>query len=97
MTLDDRTIVADPIPDERQRALALLLEDPEWVAMRFSAIMEGSGLDDRVLTGTFPRPPRQHARWDNGVRARPRTAGPCRRSRTRSRVRSPPEAGPTSA
>ncbi len=57
MILDTAATVVDPAPATRQDTLALLLQDREWVAAQFAAIMTASGFGDRVIVGTLPDPP----------------------------------------
>ncbi len=87
MILDTATAVT-ATPATQQDTLALLLQDREWVAAQFAAIMTASGFGDRVIVGTLPDPPhdrRPRVRYGN-----PRWHRSRRRVTAAPRVRSPP-------
>ncbi len=83
------TIDAQPRPGTQQDTLELLLQDRDWVAAQFAAIMTSSGFGDRVIAGTLP------SSWSLGRRRGteaprwlPQTRRPIRGAV--ARVRSPP-------
>lgn len=76
-------------PATQQDTLALPLQDREWVAAQFAAIMTASGFGDRVIVGTLPDPPddrRPRVRCGNQ-----RWRRAARLVRSVPRVRSPPD------
>ena len=52
------TLVAETRMSIEREAFELLIEDPEWVAAEFAAIMQVSGLRERLVLATVPRPRR---------------------------------------
>lgn len=71
-----------------QDTLTELLQDREWVAAQFAAIMTASGFGDRVIVGTLPDPP--HDRRRRVRDGNPRWRRSTRRTGAAPRVRSPP-------
>ena len=82
-------LTATAVPNAEWEALEARLQDPDWVAAEFAAIMKASGMTAHVRVGLLPDPRLVTA----AVRPR-RSRGPGvvdpRRSSDRSRVRSPP-------
>lgn len=90
MTLHD-ALAVEAETDIQQDTVELLLQDRNWVEAEFAAIMNASGLGDRLIVATMPTPPKRDRRAST-----PDTScrGPgARRFRSKtpgSRVRSPP-------
>ncbi len=53
--------VLPPAPPTQPETLELL-QDREWIAAEFAAIMTASGFGDRVVVGTLREPPPDQAR-----------------------------------
>ncbi len=80
----------DPAQATQQAILASLLQDQEWVAAQFAAIMTASGFGDRVIVGTLSGPPQyRDPRADYEDARHPVNRLPA--AGVGSRVRSPPQ------
>ncbi len=90
MMTTQNAIAMEVDPDVRQDDLELLLQDRNWVAAEFAAIMRTSGWGHRLIVGTMPLPTRD--RVTSSPDTSQRVLARCRRRSTspRSRVRSPP-------
>jgi len=90
MILDAGTRCADDPTAVKSADLEVLLQDPDWVATQFAAIIEGAGWDDRAMAVGAAHAPDTGWRGRGGDGSRRRPAAASRRTRITERVRSPP-------
>jgi len=77
--------------DPGEEVLALLLDDPDWVAAEFQAVMQASGFEDDSLVAVMPPLPGWRGGLPHGDGRSPLRLRSCALSRSgAARVRSPP-------